>query len=308
VPLNRRELLFAVGALIAAPAWASPRRYALLYPDVPEPEREVFRVVRESLSNALRRTGGAFSEQALAARATPDAVAAAIADAHADVVITLGHAPTALAREIRPTIPWLTGVTEMPVPTPGVGGISLVVNPDRFVSALAEVAPRINRIAVVLSPAHFGWMRGALERAAHAQSKTLTVFQADTIGEAATRYLNIVRYGNPKTDSLWLLEQGEFLSQDTLPHIIEEAWANEFLVFSSVLNHVNEGSLFALYLNPAALGERLARLALSTQSHAVPIAFDDAPARAINLRTARHLSGIVEVGATKSFDLIVGER
>jgi hypothetical protein len=306
--LNRRELLFAVGALMAAPAWASPRRYVLLYPDVPEPEREVFRVVRESLSNALRRTGGAVRDQALAARATPDAVAAAIASTHANVVITLGHAPTTLAREIRPTIPWLTGATEMPVPTPGVGGISLVVNPDRFVSTLAEVAPRINRIAVVLNPARFGWMRAALERAAHAQSKILTAFQADTIGEAATQYLNIVRYGNPKTDSLWLLEQGEFLNQDTLPRIIEEAWANEFLVFSSVLNHVNEGSLFALYLNHATLGERLARLALDAHSHAASIAFDDAPARAINLRTARHLSSIVDIGAAKRFDLMAGER
>jgi ABC-type uncharacterized transport system substrate-binding protein len=306
--LNRRDLLFAVGALIAAPAWASPRRYALLYPDVPEPEREVFRVVREGLSNALRRAGGTVGEQAITARTTPDSAAAAIADTHADVVVTLGHAATALAREIRPIIPWLTGVTEMPVPSSGVGGISLVVNPDRFVSTLAEVAPRIARIAVVLNPARFGWMRAALERAAHAQSKTLTVFQADSISEAATQYLNVVRYGNPKTDSLWLLEQGQFVNQDTLPHIIEEAWANEFLVFSSVLNHVNEGSLFALYLNPTTLGERLARLALSAQSHAAPIAFDDAPARAINLRTARHLSGIVELSTAKSFDLIVGER
>ncbi len=306
--MNRRELIFAVGALIAAPAWASPRRYALLYPDLPEPQRDVFRVIREGVASTLRGEGGTVSELAIGEGASPNTTAAAVADLHADVMITLGHTATNLAREIRPAIPWLSGATELPVPTPGVGGISLVVNPDRFVATLAEVAPRISRIAVVLNRERFGWMRTALERAAHVGSKTLTVFPADNIGEAATQYLNIVRYGNPNTDSLWVLEQGQFMNQDTLPRIIEEAWANEFLVFSSVLKHVNEGSLFALYLNPATLGERLARLALGVQNRATPLTFDDAPRRAINLRSARHLSSIVEVSAATNFDLIVGER
>ena len=306
--MNRRELLFAVGALITSPAWGGTRRYAVLYPDVPEPEREVIRVIREGIATTLRRDGGTLSEQAVSPGTSPHIAAAAIADLHPDALITLGQTATALAREIHPAIPWLSGVTELPVPTPGVGGISLIVNPDRFVSTLAEVAPRISRIAVVLNPARFGWMRTALERAAHSQLKTLTVFTADSISEAATQYLNIVRYGNPKTDSLWLLEQGQFVNQDTLPRMIEEAWATEFLVFSSVLNHVNEGSLFALYLNPATLGERLGRLALGAQSHAAPITFDDAPGRAINLRTAGHLSSIVEVTSAKRFDLIVGEQ
>ena len=110
------------------------------------------------------------------------------------------------------------------------------------------------------------------------------------------------------TDSLWLLEQGQFVNADTLPRIVEEAWANEFLVFSSVLQHVSEGSLFALYMDPRTLGGRLGQLAITTDPRAAAIAFDDAPARAINLRTARHLSKIVDIATAKGFDLTLGER
>jgi putative ABC transport system substrate-binding protein len=225
-----------------------------------------------------------------------------------DVLITLGRTAMILAQQVRPGIPWLAGATELPVPTPGVGGISLIVNPDRFVATLNEVAPRISRIAVVMDPQRFGWLREPMERAARVHSKQVIVYEASTIAEAATHYLNILRYGNPLTDSLWLLEQGQFITADTLPRIIEEAWAKNFLVFSSVLEHVSEGSLFALYMNPRTLGERLGQIARATQGSQAPLAFDDAPARTINLRTARHLANMVDGSTAKSFDLILGER
>jgi hypothetical protein len=147
-----------------------------------------------------------------------------------------------------------------------------------------------------------------MERAAHARSLQLKIYEATTVSEAASTSLNILRYGNPATDSLWLLEQEGLLTADTYPRVIEEAWANQYLIFSSTFHHVSEGALFALYMNPATLGSRLAELAFSSTGHGAPIAFDEAPARAINLRTARHLLGTVELDVIQGFDVIVGER
>ena len=307
--LNRRDVLFGIAALVTAPAWGNPpRRFTLLYPDLPDPERAVFRLVRESIASTVSRAGGVLTEHPIATTTSADAVSSTITADRPDVLITLGRTATLLAQEVKPSMPWLTGATELSVPTPGVGGISLIVNPERFLATLSDVAPHINRVAVVMDPQRFGWLRAPMEHAARARSKQVIVYEASTVAQAATHYLNILRYGNPMTDSLWLLEHGQFVNADTLPRIVEEAWANEFLVFSSVLQHVSEGSLFALYMDPRTLGGRLGQLTVSTDPRVAPMAFDDAPARAINLRTARHLSKIVDVATTKSFDLTLGER
>jgi ABC-type uncharacterized transport system substrate-binding protein len=286
---------------------ATPRRYLLLYPEVAEPERGVFRLVREGLARTLGSAGGELTELGIRPADAAQAVSASIAANRPDVLITLGRAATTLAQAVMPAVPWLTGATEMPVPTQGIGGISLIIDPERYLATLAEIAPRINRVSVVLDSARFGWLRAPMQRAARAHAKQIAIYEAGTLAEAAAHYLNVLRYGNPMTDSLWLLEQGQFVNADTLPRLIEEAWANQFLIFSSVLKHVSEGSLFALYTDAATLGARLAKLATATLIHAPPMAFDETPLRAINLRTARHLSNLLDVAAIKRFDLTVGE-
>ncbi len=307
--MNRRELIFALSAFATTPARADvPRRYALLYPDLPDPERVVFRQIREGLASTIGRAGGLLTEHALSTTVNYEVVSTAIEADRPDVLITLGRTATMLARQVQPSVPWLTGAAELPVPTPDLGGISLFVNPDRVFETLGEVAPRVNRVSVVMQPSRFGWLRTHIERAARSRSFQVMIYDSTTIAEAAAHYLNIIRYGNPRTDSLWLLEQGQFVTADTLPRIIEESWAKEFLVFSSVLEHVSEGSLFALYMNPTTLGTRLGKLALASRGRPPPLALDNAPARAINLRTARHLSNIVDAGTLKSFDLTLGER
>lgn len=293
---------------MAAPAWGeSPRRYALLYPALEGPEGELFRIIREGIATGIHRSDGLLLDHALARNATLETVAAILAADHPDVLITLGRGPTMLAQGVQPAIPWLTGAAELPVPLPPVGGISLIVNPDKVLATLHEIAPRIARFSLVIEPQRFGWLRPYLERSARARALHVLLYEASSVAEAASHYLNILRYGNPVTDSLWLLEQNQFVTADTLPRIVEDAWAREFLVFSSVLQHVSEGSLFALYLNANTLGPRLAELAIASRAQARPIAFDDAPLRAINVRTARHLSNIVDAAVIKSFDLTLGD-
>lgn len=308
--LNRRQLLYAaLIPILANYTWsASGRRFAVLHPELASPEREIFTAIRESIRSSITQGGGTVVEQAVSATTSSADIRSNIDSNNVEAVIPLGRNATTLTIQSAVSIPIIAGATELPVPSPSnIGGISLVVSPDRVLSTLIEVAPRIRRVSIVLSSERFGWLRPHIERAARDRSLTVTIYEARAVGEAASHYLNILRYGNPQTDSLWLLEHGQFVTPDTLPHIIEDAWASRFVVFSSVLAHASEGSLFAFYLNPLSLGTRLARLSLDARGRTPALVLDQAPLRAINARTAHHLAGVVDESRIHNFDLILGD-
>jgi putative ABC transport system substrate-binding protein len=306
--VNRRELLFVLGALASrATRSARASRVLVLYPELPEPERRLFRVIVENFSSATSAAGLIPIERALPGTERPAAVERLISDERPAAIVALGSAAISLAEQAHPSIPIIAGAAEIQVPTPGLGGISLIANPHQVFATLTEIAPNIKSIAVVLQIERFGWLRPHMEQAARDQAMQLSVYPAQTIAEAASQYLTILRQSNPKEDSLWLLNQRDFLTPDTLPRLIEEAWARDIVVFSSVLEHVNQGALFAHYLSPATLGRRLSRLTVTAGERPSPITLDDAPARAINLRTARHLTGVVNLRKTTDFDLILGK-
>jgi ABC-type uncharacterized transport system substrate-binding protein len=307
--VNRRQLLHAaIVPLLASYAWAATaRRFTVLYPELPAPERDIFGAIREGLQTTVSQGGGSIIEHAVTPATTASASTQLITQDSAEAIIALGRIATSLVEQTHPQQPVIAGATELAIPSPSLGGISLVVSPDRVFETLNEVAPRIRRVSVVLSPDRFGWLRPYMERAARARSLTLSIYEARSVAEAASHYFNILRYGNPQTDSLWLLEQGQFVTPDTLPHIIEDAWAARFAIFSSVLAHASEGALFALYMNPGSLGTRLGRIALDAHGKTPALLLDQAPLRAINARTAHHLAGVVDESRIHNFDLVLGD-
>jgi len=307
--VNRRELLFALGALAARVTRAArvQSRVLVIYPELPDPERRLLRVIVDNFSAATSGAGWTPIERALSNAASPADLERLIADAGPAAILALGAAAIGLVEQAHPSLPIIAAAAEIPVPTPGLGGISLVANPKHVFGTLAEIVPNIKSVAVVLQIERFGWLRPHMEQAARERALQLSVYPAQTIAEAANQYLTILRQSNPKEDSLWLLNQREFLTPDTLPRLIEEAWARDIVTFSSVLEHVNQGALFAHYLSPATLGRRLSKLTLTAGERPAPIMLDDAPARALNLRTARHLAGVVNLRKTADFDLILGK-
>jgi hypothetical protein len=305
--VNRRELVLALTVLAVKAAHASRSdRVLVLFPDRPDPERALFRSLIDNFSTALGTHGLTPVEHALSTSTPVDEIASLIADQRPLAIVALGSVAIGLAQQARSNIPILVGAVEVPVPTSGLAGISLIVDPHRVFSTLTDIAPTIKAVSLVLQVERYGWLRPHIEQAARDQSLQLSVFPAQTIGEAAAQYLTVLRGSNPKLDSLWLLNQPEFLTPDTLPRLIEEAWARGIVVFSSVLEHVNEGALFAHYLSPAGTGRRLSQLLLNATQHPGPIILDDVPARAVNLRTARHLAGVVDLRKTAEFDLVLG--
>jgi putative ABC transport system substrate-binding protein len=307
--MNRREWLLGSAAAIALPAWGSSRTtLLLLYPDTAEPERSVYRLIHEGIDTVAARAGLAVVDGVVGPDFTAQRLTALIESTMSRAAIALGRPALNLATQVSLSVPLYAGAVELPVTDTGAfGGISLVVAPQRVFATLREIAPAIRRVLYVMDPQRFGWMRAAVERAAKLAGLQAVAYEASSLPEAAAHYLNILRYANPATDALWLLEQGEFVTGDTLPRIVEESWSRDFLVFSNVLDHVNKGVLFAHYPDPRTLGERLAGLALQGGARAQQVLFDEAPRRAVNLRVARHLAGLVDVTRLPRFDLTVGE-
>lgn len=307
--MNRRQLLHAaiIPLLSRYAVAAGGRRFTVLYPELSAPERDIFGAIREGVQHTLSQGGGSVDEHPVTPATSTNDVARYVTEGNPESIIALGRIATSLVEQTHPTQPVIAGAVELAVPSTSLGGISLVVSPERVFDTLNEVAPRIHRVSAVIPPDRFGWLRPIMERAAHARSLTLSIYEARSVSEAASHYLNILRYGNPQTDSLWLLEQGQFVTPDTLPRIIEDAWAARFAIFSSVLAHASEGSLFALYMNPASLGTRLGRMALDAHGKIPPLSLDQAPRRAINARTAHHLAGVVDESRIHNFDLVLGE-
>jgi putative ABC transport system substrate-binding protein len=306
--VNRRRLLIGVSSLACVSAWSAPppHRFLVLFSEAPEPERTLLRVVREAFGETARIAGASVIAYPVPADRTVSELQRLLDTEHPTVLVALGRTAIALARAAHSNLPLTVGVTEMPIPSEGISGISLAASPTRVFATLVGIAPAIRSVSLVIEPERLGWLRPYVEQASRLLSLELALYNAPAISTAAKQYLDVLQRADPGKDSLWLLGESEFLTPDILPRIIEEAWARDFVVFSSVLEHVREGALFAPYLNPRSLGTRLARIAVAIGSRPAAFALDDDPGFALNIRTARHLARVVDMHRAREFDLILG--
>jgi ABC-type uncharacterized transport system substrate-binding protein len=296
------------GLLLASTiVFAQAPPLVILYPDVPEPERSVFRLVREGVAVGAAREKTPVASLEVTSQSTATEIEMRLRAQAPRAVIVLGRRAFQLTESLSWPAPHIVGGVELAIGSQDPGGISLVPDPRIVLETLREVTPRINRVAVVLDPSRNGWLQQPAEQAARALGLELQVYRAQSVGEAAARYLDILRSGNPRTDALWLLDSGHFVTTDTLPAIVEESWSREFVVFSNVAEHVRQGVLFAHYLDPISLGERLANEALTTQRAKREAAFLQDTRRAGNVRVARHLGAAVDMAALSRFDLVLGK-
>lgn len=214
-----------VGLLFAAMTIAAQGRpIMLVYPELPEPERGVFKLVRDGIESGAAHRDIAVVSLEIDSSTTASDIEARVRAEAPQSVIALGRQAFELTGSLGPKVPRVVGGVDLPVGAQSPAGISLVPDPRIVLEWLREAAPRIDRVAIVMDADH-GWLQKPAEQAARSMGLQLQFYRADSVGEAATHYLNICRYGNPKTDAIWLLESGHFVTPDTLPTIIEESWS-----------------------------------------------------------------------------------
>jgi ABC-type uncharacterized transport system substrate-binding protein len=224
-------------------------------------------------------------------------------------VIALGRKALQGARDAGFQGRIVAGAVDVPLdqPLPNTIAVSLFPDPRPVFARTKLVLRGARRIVVVGSRARLGEIRAVSEKAARAEGLTLVTHEADSVGELATTYLNILRYGNPDSDILWIIDNDATFASDVLPRIVELAWSRQFPVISNFVDHVGKGLLLASYPDARQLGITLGRLGAGRDRASRVEPLRDLKFAA-NLRTARHLLPSVDIRQVESADLVLGQR
>lgn len=300
--------------LLAAPVdrEARPPRIAVVYPDIGEPYSSIFISIAQGIQTELDEPPtvirvGPHSEDAARARLGEGV----------DVCITLGRTALDVVEGLGLDIPIVRGA----ILDPGVraaateggdppAGISLVPDPALLLGQLRRLAPRVSRVTVVYSDPQG---QPLIDRAAEVGQRlglTVEARKAEDLPSAAAIYKSVITTLGPR-DALWIPQDPQAIDDRViLPMLLNAAWEQDFILFSSNADHAKRGVLYSVYPNNFDMGRRLARIARMRAT--APAAAGLLPLEdllmAVNLRTAEHLRLDLPPDLIRSFDLVFPQR
>ncbi len=187
--------------------------------------------------------------------------------------------------------------------------LSLTADPRYLLEGLHQVAPHIRRVLVAYNSDRQSTLIEAARTEGERLHLSIAAFPARDLREASAHYWNILKYANPETDALWLLEGDDLVDVDgTLPSIIQSAWGRRFIVVSNVAEHARRGVLLATYPDANAVGHRLGSLLLEASQGEKPrTLFGTDVAYVVNARAASHLGIDTNLIARSRRAVIVGD-
>ncbi len=267
---------------------------AVVYPDIAEPYRSAFSAITRGIEERLP---GRITRIALPPEAPSSNLADELRTRNAKAVIALGRSGLKAASALERKLPLIAGgVLSVPdADTPAWLIQSLAPDPALLMSRLKAFVPRTRRIAVVYDPKQNEWLIRLARESARAQGLDMLTLEAEDLKGALKRYQDLMGQLQPKRDALWLPQDSSTVDESSvLPWLLRESWERGIPVFSSNVNHVRRGALFALYPDNADMGRHLAGaiVALLAASGLQP-ARGLQPLKqvltAVNARTAMHL-------------------
>ncbi|HHI92886.1 MAG TPA: ABC transporter substrate-binding protein [Gammaproteobacteria bacterium] len=289
---------------------AAEQRIAVIYPVVKKPYSTVFERIIEGIAaeakTDIARYGlkGVDEEQGAAIQEW-------LSDQQSDVIVVLGRRGIEAVRDLKLTIPSVFGGVLYVADTTlaNSAGISLTPDPKQLFGQLKRLSPGTKRIFVVYNPARYQWLINLAKPAAAALGITLVAKAVEGLRDSARIHRDILREAKRRTDSVWLLQDSSIIGSNTiLPMILKESWNKKLIVFSSNPSDVPRGILFSFYADNKALGENLAKLALSRlDANQKPRTFIlplTGALSAINLRTASHLGLHIPFEEQRKFGLV----
>jgi len=297
-------ILPAVPALAADSA--APR-VAVVYPQVRDPYRAVFRAIVDGI-NAETAQGAEVFE--IAPEETIEAVTARLAERQLDAVVLLGKRGLDLSKLIESPERRVVGaVFAKPGDiAAGVSATSLAPAPRMLFSKLRELAPAVKRIHVIYGADDNDWLIELARSDAANLGYELVPQRKESIREGASAYRELLKQVESPQDAIWLLQASPFLDENSvLQMVLRAAWDRNLVVFSSNPSHVPKGALFALFPDNNAMGRHLAqqlRKPASPSARLLPLEQLDT---AINIRTADHLGLGLNAGDAR-FDMVFPNR
>jgi putative ABC transport system substrate-binding protein len=298
--------LLLTGLFGPAPA-ESAAAVAVLYPDLQEPYRGVVNSIIEGIQERLKEPVRLFSLQDESAGKQLKGV---IDSKHFDAIIALGRTGLDVAKQWQGEIPIIAGAQLL---TPGkegrgISGISLDIDPEIFFNYLTMIASGVKRVHVVYSVQSSAWLIQDAREVAKKHGFQLMAYKSQDIRGAALIYRDILAKSRPSEDAIWLLPDPVAVDDKLiLPLLLQGAWDQSILIFSSNPGYVRRGVLFALYPNNEEMGKSLAKMAdrymheKDMEDHIIPLSDVQA---ALNIRTAEHVGLFISDDKRQKFTLI----
>lgn len=287
--------LLALGQ--TSPRIGADTRVAVIYPELGEPYRSVFRQIVDGIERGAALDVVRIS---LDKSMTPKDLEAQLDARKAGLIIALGRHGLHLAAQLPAKRPVVGGaVLASPTDRPHGGAlVSLAPDPRRLVEQLRRLAPSVERVHVVYSSAQSQWLVDLASPAAKQAGIELMPVQTEDLRSALKAFHEIMASARVGRDAIWLPQDSHVLDEQVvLPFVLQKAWDRSILVFSSTLGHVRRGALFALYPDNERMGEQLATSAnalLEPQKVRPEIEPVSELKLALNTRTASHLGLNVE--------------
>lgn len=303
-------MLLLLTVLIGAQLLAPPARadnVAVLYPEIREPYRQLFLSIVDGVRASYR---GQVVPYEMKANSTDDALPAWLAEHRIDAVIALGNRGVAALSNVPPTLPAVVGAVLLNPDHQPRMGISLAPSPHRLLSQLQQLQPKVRTVYIIHPPGPGTWLLDRARIAAKELQLNLVELPADGVQALAQRYRDTLPKMRSDHDALWIAYDGRGLDSALLEQVLETAWKQRLLVFSSNLVDVKRGALFALYPDNEAMGRQLGLLATRVQRDPNTVGGiepADSLLSAVNLRTADHLGLSFSAPIRKGFSLTFPE-
>lgn len=254
----------------------------IIYPDVKAPYDAIFNQIKTGIKTEF---SGKITEQKLPSQFNAVDVAN---DIQTDKVIALGQRGWVIAKQIYKTKPVVVGA--LPIKPNGISGVSLVASPSVLFQSLKELAPNVTTVTVLYTSSS-SWIIEQASQEASNMGFILDPIKVNNIKDAVRKYDEIFNHKNLKNHAIWLpLDPITADEKLIVPIILEKAWLNKMVVFSSKPTHAKRGALFSAVPDNELLGKQLARMVnkLSQKPQSTVKPLNDIKL-AVNLRTAAHL-------------------
>ncbi|MGJ8692609.1 MAG: ABC transporter substrate binding protein [Thalassotalea sp.] len=288
---------FLILLMLSFSALADTGKVTVVYPDVSAPYDQIFQQILNGISTEF---DGDIAYLKLPKTFDPELLAAQITT---EKIIALGKRGMRIAKELYQEKPVVVGA--LPIRPNGISGVSLITDPEILFNSLHELAPTITTITVLYSPTSAWYIKQA-ELTASAKGLTLNHIAVNDLPSAVKAYNKIFETADLKNMAIWLpLDPVTANEKIIVPNILEKAWENKMVVFSSKPTHAKRGALFSALPNNEQLGQQLARLINTVNYKARPstVKLLDNIKLAVNLRTAAHLGYNYNSNERSSFAL-----
>ena len=283
-------------------ASADDRCIAVFYPEVRKPYNKILDDIIDGIEqgvNDVKTTGWSIRKFPFKNMSFRNKIDEIIEKEKCKAAIGLGRGGMELISSIK-DIPTVAGavvvgaVLTEPNENALMPILSLMPSPDELFRRLKYYANDIKTVTVIYNPDN---NQKLISKALHAAEKNnikLIVRPAKDLNNALLLYRDFVSQLNPKHDALWLLQDRSTVdTKAILPFLLEKAWKNRFIIFSSQAVHAKHGVLFSVYPDNIELGRRIGRVTtqcLTTGCDKTTVTLLQDLQTAVNTRAAAHLN------------------